>query len=518
MTGIDWIVVAAYLGLIALAGLWFARRQKSTEAYFVGSRSVPGWAVGLSLFGGAISTATFLAYPGHGYGGDWTRLLPGFTLPVAAAFITFLVIPFYRRVVRMSAYEYLEKRFGYGARAYAALLFILLNLFRTGFILFLAAKALHTMTDWDIRWIIIVSGVATIAYTVIGGIEAVIWTDVLQSIALFGGGLLCASLLLFTPEGGPGHVIRVASEAGKFKLADLSFDLSQPTIIVMMLFGLVSYAGNYTTFQDSVQRYLAVRSTREARKGVWLGAAACLTTWTLFMFVGTLLFAYYQIGPHQLPADIKADQEQVFPYFVMTSLPAGVVGLIVAAMCAAAMSSLDTSINSMPMVSIHDFYHRLRPATSDRHRLWLARGATCVWGLLGTAAGLSMIRVEKALDFSYDVASILGGGLFGLFLLAFFVRRAHALGVYVGLATGILVTAWGTLDKLLINPRIEELTKLGHPVPTLLSTLDFPFHTYLVIVCSNIASFVIGYIACLVLPDISKRDPTGLTIWDSPRD
>ena len=501
LSSLDWTVVSAYLGLVATAALWFARRQTSTEEYFVGGRSVPGWAVGLSLFGSSISTATFIAYPGHGYGGDWTRLLPGFMLPIVALFIAAIVIPFYRRVVRMSAYELLEQRFGYPARAYAALLFILLNLFRTGFVLFLAAGAIHTVTGWEIHWVIVVAGVVTIVYTMVGGIEAVIWTDVLQSVVLLAGGLLCAALLLVDIGGGPAHAIEVAAAAHKFRLADWSLDLTHPTVVVMVLFGLVAYASNYTTGQDVVQRYLAVPTTRAARRGLWLGTLSCVATWTLFMFIGTLLFSYYTVHPDQLPAAVAAKETRVFPFFVLTRLPAGLVGLILAAMCAAAMSSLDTSINSMSMVSVHDFYHRLRPASTDRHRLRLARVATCFFGLLGTAAGLSMIRVEKALDFSYVVASILGGGLFGLFLLAIFDRKAHARGIYLGLLAGVAVTTWGTLDQLL---------GFGTAATSGYRARLFPLDPLLLVTLANLASCGVGYLASRVLPKPGDPAP-GIT-------
>ena len=203
LSRLDWTLVAAYFAVFAAIGVWCARRQKSTEEYFVGGRAIPGWAAGLSLFATAISTATFLAYPGHAFAGDWTRLWPGLMLPLVTVFLALVVIPFYRRVVRMSAYEFLEERFGYPARAYAAFLFIVVNVFRTGFILFLTAAAIHTMTGWDIRWLIVGSGLITIACTLAGGIDAVIWTDVMQAIVLLGGGLLCAGLLLFSVDGGP---------------------------------------------------------------------------------------------------------------------------------------------------------------------------------------------------------------------------------------------------------------------------------------------------------------------------
>ena len=505
LSWLDWTLVAAYFAVFAAIGVWCARRQKSTEEYFVGGRAIPGWAAGLSLFATAISTATFLAYPGHAFAGDWTRLWPGLMLPLVTVFLALVVIPFYRRVVRMSAYEFLEERFGYPARAYAAFLFIVVNVFRTGFILFLTAAAIHTMTGWDIRWLIVGSGLITIACTLAGGIDAVIWTDVMQAIVLLGGGLLCAGLLLFSVDGGPAHAISVAFEANKFKLVDWSLDLTRPSVLVMTLFGLVAYAGIYTTGQDSVQRYLAVPSLRQAKRGMWLGTWSCVFTWILFMLIGTLLYSYYTVHPGQLPAAIAAKETQVFPYFVMTRLPPGMPGLVVAAMLAAAMSTLETCMNSMAMVSIQDLYHRLRPSSTDKHRLKLAMVATLFWGLLGTAAGLAMIHIERALDFSYVVASILGGGLFGLFLLAFFDRKTHARGIYLGLFAGIAVTTWGTLDQiigLVASSAAGSRPKL------------FPFDPLLLVTLANAASFGVGYLASRLLPPAAKSNATSLTVWD----
>ncbi len=507
LTWIDWGVVAAYFGLVALIGVVFARRQTSTEEYFMGGRAVPGWAAGISLFAGAISTATFVAYPADSFGADWTNLLPGFMLPLAVLFITLVVIPFYRRTVRAGPFEYLEKRFGYPARVFAATLYILNGLFRMGLIIFLEAKAIQTMTGWDVRWVILATGIITIGYTVLGGIEAVICTDVLQTGVLLLGGLVSAGILLATTSGGPVRMIEMAAEADKFRLAQLSLDLSKPTILVMLCMGFVGFCSGYSTTQETVQRYLAVKSTHEARKGVWIGACGCLFSWTLFMFIGSLLYSFYQINPGLLSAEVAADPTQIFPYFVKTRLPTGVVGLVLAAMCAAGVSCLDTNMNSMALVSINDFYRRARPHASDQHLLRLSKIATCFWGLLGTTAGLAMLPVKEALDFSYVGYSILAGGLFGIFLLAFLVRRAHALGVYVGLAAGVLITAWGSCEKLLdlVHVALPEVCQ-RHP---------FPFHACLLSTCSNVTSFVVGLVASYLLPDFSKRRSAGLTVWDA---
>jgi SSS family solute:Na+ symporter len=221
-----------------------------------------------------------------------------------------------------------------------------------------------------------------------------------------------------------------------------------------------------------------------------------------------MLYSYYTVHPDQLPAAVAAKEPQVFSYFVMTRLPAGVVGLILAAMLAAAMSTLSTCVNSMAMVSIHDLYHHLRPGSTDRQRLRLAQGAALFWGLLGTLAGLAMIRVEKALDFSYLVASILGGGLFGLFLLAFFDRKAHARGIYVGLAAGVIVTAGGTLVHLIALARAE---------PAAQGARIFPLDPLMLVTLADGAALGVGFLASRILADRSGRNSAGWTVWDLRR-
>ena len=297
MATIDWLILAAYLVLIVFMGGWFARRQNSTEAFFLGGRSVPWWAVGFSFFGSSISTGTFLAFPGQGYGGDWIPHLSHLIFPVIAVLAACWVIPYYRQRVRMSAYEFLEQRFGYGTRCYASLIYVLYHLFRNGMILFLMAKALNAMTGWDPVAILVVCGILAVLYTMFGGLEAVIWTDVLQSVTLFGGGLFCLWFLTLGSDEGAFHLFQVAGDAGKFKLVDWSLDLSHPTIVVIILYGLVHHGTYYTTSQDVAQRYLAASSTRSSQKALLCGGFSIVTTWTLFLLIGSLLYAYYQIHP-----------------------------------------------------------------------------------------------------------------------------------------------------------------------------------------------------------------------------
>jgi SSS family solute:Na+ symporter len=299
------------------------------------------------------------------------------------------------------------------------------------------------------------------------------------------------------------EVVQIAYAAGKFRLGSTSWSLTQPTVVVMVLYGLFSFGHGYITTQDCVQRYLATPTTRQAQRGLWLGTFSCLTIWTLFMLIGSLLYVYYRSFPGQLPANIAADQEKVFPHFMVTRFPVGMIGLVLAAMVAAAMSTLSAVMNCLSMVTVCDFLNRIPAFHSDRHQLILGKAASCFWGVLGTGAALLMLNVSKALDFYYVVTSILCGGLLGIFMLAFLSRRAHARGIYAGLAVGVLIPAWGTLDRLI---------SLGVPLPAFIREHPFPLHPYLVIVCSNIAAFVIGYVVCLILPDRSGR--SSATLWD----
>lgn len=497
MSTVDWLILAIYLTVVILMGAWFARRQGTTEAFFLGGRSVPWWAVGLSFFGSSISTGTFLAFPGQGYGGTWIPHLSHLLFPIPTLLVAVWVVPYYRRKVKMSAYEFLEERFGYSTRFYAAAIYVLFHLFRNGMILFLVAKALNAMMGWDPVVIVIVSGILALLYTMLGGLEAVIWTDVLQSITLFGAGLFCLFFLTFSSDLGFFHLFEVANNAGKFKLVDWSWNLSNPTLWVVIPYGFFVHTTMYTTSQDTAQRYLAAPSTRESQKALLWGGLIIVTTWTIFLLIGSLLYAYYQIHPELLIPEVASKETQIFPYYVMKTLPSGVTGLVLAGMCAAAMSSLDTTINSLAMISVRDFYLHFRPQVSDRQQLLLGRFASCFWGTLGMGVGLLLLGgVEKAYYVGQTVNSFLGGGLLGLFLLGMFVQRAHTRGVWVGLFAGVLISVWGGADKIL---------GIFFSSSELINKVSFPWHPWSVLSLGNIASFSLGWLASLILPKARHR-------------
>lgn len=271
---LDLLVIAAYMAGMAYIGLRFSRRQTSTETYFVAKRSVPSWAMGLSLLATLISSVTFVAYPGSSYAKDWSLLVPGFMVIAVLALVGSVIIPFYREVVGMSTYEYFEKRFGRPARVYASIAFSLAHFSKMAFVFYLMALTLNSMTGWDVDYLIAVVCAVMIFYTLLGGMEAVIWTDVIQAFVCWIGVFICLGYLLFLPAGGPAAVFHVAAANHKFSLGSTAFDFSKPTVLVLILYGFFWYLQRYTADQTVVQRYLVAKSDRAALKGVALSSGS----------------------------------------------------------------------------------------------------------------------------------------------------------------------------------------------------------------------------------------------------
>jgi solute:Na+ symporter, SSS family len=452
LRNLDLVVIAIYFIAVAAIGLRFARRQTTTEKYFVAGRSIPHWAMGLSIFATIISSITFVAYPGAAFKGDWNQLVPGFmALGVLLVVGTFL-ISFFRHAVRMSAYEYFEKRFGYGARAYSALAFIAGHFSKMGFVLFTITTAICGMTGWDKYHVIMGVGLLTIAYTLIGGLEAVIWTEVLQGIVKLAGVVVVIGVLFAIMPGGAGAAFELASAKNKFSLGSFDFDLTaNGNFWVMLIYGAFWYLQKYAADQTLVQRYLIAKTDRDAMKGVALGAILCVPAWTAFMLVGTLLWAYYQLSGEAFPAQLldangKVIADRVFPYFLTTKIPVGLAGVFMAALMSAAMSTMSSDLNCLSAVGVEDYYRKLRPQSTDRQRLFIGKIIVAVSGLLAVAIGAYIARKgDSALALYYAATAIVSAGLAGMFLLAFLSRRANRQGLWCGLIAALIFTAWATL-------------------------------------------------------------------------
>jgi SSS family solute:Na+ symporter len=449
---LDLLVIAIYFVAVAAIGLRFARRQTTTEAYFVARRAIPHWAMGLSIFATIISSITFIAYPGAAFKGDWNLLVPGFMAVGILLLVGTTLIAFFRHAVGMSAYEYFEKRFGYGARAYSALAFTAGHFSKMGFVLFTITTAICGMTGWDKYQVIVVCGFVTIVYTLFGGLEAVIWTEVLQGIVKLIGVAVVIGVLLYIMPGGAGAAFHLASENHKMSLGSFKFDLAaNGNFWVMLLYGSFWYLQKYAADQTLVQRYLVAKTDRDALKGVAFGAALCVPAWTAFMLVGTLLWAYYQLSGEVFPAQLldgkgKVIADRVFPFFLTTKIPAGLAGIFMAALFSAAMSTMSSDLNCLSAVGVEDYYRKLRPNSTDRQRLFVGKVIVAVCGVIAVGIGAFIARKgEGALALYYAATAIVSAGLAGMFLLAFFSRRANKQGLWIGIVTALIFTAWATL-------------------------------------------------------------------------
>jgi len=338
MHPIDGIVVVIYLIAMLGLGFFFARRSKSTQDYFVASRSYKGWVIGVSMMSTTISSVTFLAFPAAAFALDWRMVVTNLVWPLGVLPAVFLFIPFFRRGRATTAFEYLEDRYGPLASLYGAVVFIMLQLLRIGMVLYLVSLAIGALTGLPIVWVIIIAGLVIGCYTVAGGIEGVIWTDVIQAFLLWGGGILCMVLLVLKIPGGLGQIIEVGVANGKFHLGDMEWDLGRRTFWTMIILGAWFSVGNFCTDQHVVQRYIAAKSTREAKKGAIVGALLSLPTWVFFFSIGTALWVYYHVNPDPLVAGMEADR--VFPYFIMNNVPVGLTGCIIAAVTFARLASL----------------------------------------------------------------------------------------------------------------------------------------------------------------------------------
>jgi SSS family solute:Na+ symporter len=496
---LDLCVLVGYIAGVVGLGCWFVRRSGTTAEFTAAGGALPGWAVGLSVFGTFVSSISFLANPGKSYESDWNPFVFSLSLPLAALIATRFFVPFYRRMGEVSAYRHLEQRFGIWAREYAVICYLLTQVARVGTILYLVALAVAPLVtpegvdrDQMIIILILATGALVILYTLLGGIEAVIWTDVVQSLVLVAGLAASVAVLFARMPGGPGELFAIAAERGKFQLGSFGPSLVESTFWVVLIYGLFINLQNFGIDQNYVQRYATARSDGAAARSVWLGALLYVPISAVLFFVGTALFAFYSAQPGQLPEGIKPDA--VFPHFIVTELPAGVTGLLIAAILAAAMSTVDSSLNSSATVTLEDFYRRfVRPGATEQQAMRVLYAATIGWGILGTGAALAMTRAKTVLDVWWQLAGLLGGGMLGLFLLGRVTPRAGRGAAIAGVVAGLVAILWMTF-----SPTAHW--------PTALSPYRSPFHALLTIVVGTLTILVVGGVASLVWP---RREEAG---------
>src|SRR6266480_6636038 len=491
MSIVDGIILISYFAIVFGVGLYFSRTQKTTEDYFLAGRNVPGWVVAFAIVGTMISSTTFIGHPGNVYARDMWNLPSFLTLPFVLIFISRYVVVFYRRTIRMSVYDYLEKRFSYFARAYGAAAFIVSRVVDMSATLYFLAIPVSFLTGLDVWWVILMVGVATLVMTLIGGIAAVVYSDILQGTLLIVGGLVCLGIALYKPSGGPIQVLRTAWEGGKFGLGNRTFSWVHDNIWFYLVGGVIWAVQRYALDQHIVQKYLVAKTDRQAQRSAYLGAMTCLLVWGLFFLFGACLWAFYQVTGASVPAEVAALKDNIVPYFIKTQLPVGVIGLVIAALIAAAMSSLDSDLNSMATVIVDDYFARLCPRSSDSRRLWVGRITVAILGTFSIVFSQLWIGVGTAMEFAVQIFSLATAGMLGLFALGALSKRATAPGAFVGIAACILFTAWSTLTSVKLPALNRVALNLGK--------FNYPLHPFLIGIFNHAILFVVGWAASLIL-------------------
>jgi len=471
---LDFGVMGVYFLILILMGVYFSKREESTEDFFLGGKRIPWWAAGLSIYGTSLSAITFLAVPAESYARNWIFYAGNLLTLFVAPIVVFGYLPYFRQLNITTAYEFLERRFNIAVRLFGSCAFILFQLGRVGIVLLLPAMALSATTGISVPVAIVTMGVLCMTYTVLGGIEAVIWTDVLQVVILLAGAFISLLLIVTAIDGGASAVIAQGAAADKFRLVNWGWDISKQVLWVVVIGRFLEATIPYTSDQTIIQRYFTTATRREAAQSVWLCVFFSPVNGAMFFLLGTALFVFYKSHPHLL--DPTLNTNAILPLFIVQQLPAGIAGLIIAAIFAAAMSSLDSSLNSMSAVVLTDFYRRYKAHVDETTALRLARVLTVAFGIFGTATAFIMYKSDiQALWQHYmRIIGLFGGGLAGIFALGMFTRRANGIGALGGALAGALV--------LLYVQRYTSVSFL------LYSSIGI------------ITSFTVGYLISLVFP------------------
>jgi solute:Na+ symporter, SSS family len=474
LTWIDYAVIAGYLLAITAFGSWFARFQKTTRDYFLTDRSVPWWAICFTIVATETSTLSFIGVPAGAYAGNMTFLQLAFGYVVGRLLVSVLFLPAYFRGELFTSYELLNRRFGPEVKNVAALIFMITRTLADGIRLFATALVISVVTQVPVSITVVALGVAMIVYTVRGGVSAVIWTDVVQMFVYVGGALLVFFGLLRLIPGGWDDVVRIAGSTGHFRILDFSTDPSRVYTFWSGLFGGIALTlATHGTDQFLVQRLLSARSLRGASAGLILSGILVLAQFVLFLIIGAMLFTFYQQTP--LPRELGRTDE-ILPLFVVTSLPQGISGFIVAAIVAAALSP---SINSLAATTVNDFYLKyIRPDADEPTLMRVARMATIGWGIAQIAVALGAEYVTRSvLDAGLSVLSLAAGPVLGAFLTGVLTSRVRSRAMLGGMlaGTGVLAWVWWTsayawtwyaLTGAAVTGAVAVILSLFQPRPT----------------------------------------------------
>lgn len=491
MRTIDLIVFFIYLIGITLFGGSFFKKNRSSSSFTLGDRNIPSWVIAMSIFATFVSSISFLALPGNAYLTNWNAFVFSLSIPFALWIAVKYFVPLYRKINSPSAYTFLENRFGPWARIYVSICYLLTQIMRVGTILYLLALAFHAVIGWNIAAIIIITGIVVALYSLLGGFQAVVWTDAIQGIILISGALVSAVYILINMPEGVSQLFSIAAEHHKFSLGNFSSNLSEPTFWVVLVYGIFINLQNYGIDQNYIQRYMASKTEKEAKRSAFWGGMIYVPVSAVFIFIGTALFSFYHSGAATLPAFLQqADSsDRIFPYFMVHQLPVGVTGLLIASVFAAGMSSVSSSFNSSATVFLTDYYRRYsKEPVSDKKAVKVLYISSLIISLLGILVAIAMINVKSALDTWWKLASIFSGGMLGLFLLGAFSRITKSTGALIGVIAGIIVILWLSLTPLIWGPQ----------------ALASHIHSFLSIVFSTIAIVFVGFLASWMINKARK--------------
>jgi SSS family solute:Na+ symporter len=455
------ILVVCFLASLAI-GFHFSRKQTGSDSFFLGEGKMPGWLVGFSITSSNISAMTFLAIPAFSFKEDYRWLVPSFSFLFMAIFAMVVLVPFFRRITTPSGYAFLEERFGPWARSYAAGGFMLFKILRLGIVLYVTCLSLEIFLGIPAVWLMVIVGVVATAYTMSGGFEAVVWTEFFQAIILILGALMLVPVALMIIPGGLDRMIELAVPAGKMSLGSTKFTLTEKTLWVMILASLFLNASDFTTRQDFIQRYRAVSSAGQARIALAIAAVTVVPIWLYFNFLGTTLWAFYQVSPDAVVAEFaQKAPEKIVPYFMATHLPVGLNGLVLAAILMASLSTTAASLNACAVTWVDDFQGRFITRIKDqRQYLRISRITTGAIGLIMVLLGILIyaLRTQTLQDLQAMGAMILSAGLFGLFLLGFFSRKiGRRAALLATICTVVLVSVWTVLTMPGVQGAIPSL-------------------------------------------------------------
>lgn len=488
----DWAIIAVYLGFTAVIGFYYYRKdkqQKDNAEFFLGGRNIPWWAAGVSLYATGTSALSYIGTPAYSFAGNWQLLANNVVGMVGTIFVAIWIVPLIRRLSLMSVYHYLEMRFHPHIRVLASALAIVLQLGgRMSIVLYLPSLAMAAVTGINVIHAILIMGIITIIYTALGGMKAVIWTDFIQVVVMLGGAFVALGFIVTHVDGGVGEMFRVAMADEKMRTFNWDFNLTQATVwgfLMLNILGVLVYPQD----QVMMQRVLSTKSDKAAGRSVWTLAAIVVPGNLTFFGIGTALYVYYKQHPANLNPMLSIDS--TFPQFIAAELPVGITGLIIAGIFAASMSTLSSCINSVATLVSVDFYERYAKNATPPKSLALAEVTTVIGGLIGigTAMLLATAEIKSALDTSFALGGLLGGGFAGCYALGMFTKRANWQGAMIGVAVSIVLTLFAWTQNAV--------------------------HSVFYILIANFTTIVVGYAASYFFP-APTQSLLGLTVY-TPR-